>query len=338
MPTPSHDATVFAGDPWLIARAFVFSGALIAAVDTGLLQRLRDGPGKLTTIGFDLQLQVERHPKLLRLVQVLRSIGIINIDGETVTLSSLAAPVLCDPFFCSYLRWKSFTMPFWHRTALVLRGQSPSIYETDLYDLLSESPEQYDLFQDALVAITKSFSPVIGQMIRTLFGAALPPSFVDVGAGAGHLEAHLLEAFPEMRAVLIDRSLSRARQNLACAAERCTFLERDFFAQAFPSSLLMIFAYVLCDWNNAHIEMLLDSAADSLDPGGFILLLENITPAELNCEEGCSASQFIIAMETEGFTRTAEEWCRLIDKRFALAEWQDLPNGFALIAAQKRAG
>ena len=123
-------------------------------------------------------------------------------------------------------------------------------------------------------------------LVTSLVAAEYRPgsAILDLGAGSGQMEALLLEARPDARIVAVDSSpamLAIARQRLAAAGDRVTFVTGDFAEPeriAFPPrdygiALLIQTLHHVPDDRKRRVFATL---ARTLSPGGLLVLVDRL--------------------------------------------------------------
>ena len=127
-------------------------------------------------------------------------------------------------------------------------------------------------------------------LVTSLVAAEYRPgsTVLDLGAGSGQVEALLLEARPDARIIAVDSSpamLALAKERLARASDRITFLEGDFAEPeriALPprdygiALMIQTLHHVPHDRKRRALAMV----ARSLSPGGLLILADRVTLAD----------------------------------------------------------
>lgn len=152
---------------------------------------------------------------------------------------------------------------------------------------------------------------------------ALPEADVvmDLGGGHGELLAEVLRARPGLRGVLLDlaHAVAGAQAHLreAGVAGRVTVTPGDFFA-ALPQPVdVVLLKSVLHDWNDDDAVRILQRARDALAPGGRVLVIERVMPAQvedLPAHRTTARSELNMLVSLGGRERTVEDYDALLLK------------------------
>lgn len=148
---------------------------------------------------------------------------------------------------------------------------------------------------------------------------------LDVGGGNGALLAQIVRAAPHVRATLLELSgpADQARRKLAEAglADRVTVVEGDFFKPLPVTTDVVILSFVLLNWSDEDARAILRRCAESLEPGGRLLVMDR-ADAESDGADRFFSTLLDLRMLTfmGGRVRTREEVVDLVSSvGFALA-------------------
>jgi SAM-dependent methyltransferase len=207
-------------------------------------------------------------------------------------------------------------------------------YGVGLFDYLAADATG-DLARRTLTALSSAGSDtqVEGILEAYDFGAFL--RVVDVGGGNGSLLFAALRAHRDMTGVLLDQpyvaSLTRASSEAADVAERCEFVEGDFFEAVPAGGELYVLRSVLHDWDDERALTILRSCRRVVPPSGRLLVIEVLMPGEdATREERLSASlrDVNLMVMTSGGKRTPEELRNLL-ARAGFETQRVIPTGAA---------
>ncbi len=102
---------------------------------------------------------------------------------------------------------------------------------------------------------------------------------VDVGGGDGALLATVLQAYPDLRATLVDLpdTVERGRERLAaCGVDtRCAFAGQSFFDALPPGSDVYVLNSVLHDWNDMDAAAILARCSEAAGGRGRVVIIED---------------------------------------------------------------
>lgn len=138
---------------------------------------------------------------------------------------------------------------------------------------------------------------------------------VDAGGGLGALAAMLVEHYPRLRVVILDRPEVVARAEKHGLGGQIELRPADLFQPWEVEADAVVMARVLHDWDDPKALDLLRHARRALAAGGRIFIVEMLVP-----EEGVAGSlcDLHLLVATGGAERTASEYSKLLaDAGFA---------------------
>lgn len=141
-------------------------------------------------------------------------------------------------------------------------------------------------------------------------------TLVDVGAGAGQVTAAALRAVPGLTAVLVDRPamLERARGSLSDAglADRCAFVEGDFFERLPPGGDAYLLSRVLHDWDDGDATRLLRVCRAAMAPTARLVVVDALLPERARDEPAAIRMDLHMLLLLGAAERTEAELRRLL--------------------------
>lgn len=127
-------------------------------------------------------------------------------------------------------------------------------------------------FTLALAGRAKNVAPHLARNVKVGDARLL----VDVGGGTGIYSIALLQQYPGLRAVILDRpEVLKVAQEMARqfgVADRLTLQPSDMFLDALPAADLFLLSNILHDWDVPECRALLARCAAALTPGGQLLI------------------------------------------------------------------
>ena len=140
---------------------------------------------------------------------------------------------------------------------------------------------------------------------------------VDVGGGGGILVGALLEACPDLTAVLLDRAeaVERARAYLGPigVADRCLFEVGDFFRAVPAGGDVYILSWILHDWDDERAIAILTNCRRAMAPEARLLVLETLMAENPLGSPHAVALDLGMLVTTGGRERTETEYRRLLE-------------------------
>lgn len=136
-----------------------------------------------------------------------------------------------------------------------------------------EAEESARHFTMALAGRARNVAPVLAENVAMSDARLL----VDVGGGTGIYSFALLQKHPNLRAVIVDRpEVLRIAEELAVeygVGDRVELAPGDMFADPLPTEAdVVLLSNILHDWDVPECRQLLQRCAESLAPGGRLLI------------------------------------------------------------------
>lgn len=282
-----------------LSGGYMFSALLFSAVELGIFDHLEGSPQTEAELAGRLGGPPEA---LSRLLVALLSLGLLWRDEEglyhNTPLSSQMltrdGPVSVRAFLLHQQR--HFYDLFGYLTDALLSGEpqthrwrflegTPAAYrETrDPYPKLSQHPEEYKLFLEAMNIASFGVGKVIAEQVDFQGIRRL----LDLGGGGGQIARELAEAVPHLSVVLVDYpgACNFARELFAQhgLSDRAQAVEGDFL-EKLPETLSPADAVhlggILGDWGPEDRLKILKNAREILRPGGKLLVGETLLNEE----------------------------------------------------------
>lgn len=146
-------------------------------------------------------------------------------------------------------------------------------------------------------------------------------TIADLGGGGGTLIGAILEAFPNVRGILVDlpESIERARARFSNGdlAGRCTLVAADLCEEVPSGADMYMLKHVLHGCDDAAATGILRHCRRVLPPEGRVLVIEFVLPdvvdrADSELERRLMSDLNMLAV-TGGKERSAIEWTRLLE-------------------------
>ncbi len=160
----------------------------------------------------------------------------------------------------------------------------------------------------------------------------------DVGGAHGVLLAAVLHANPAARGILFDLPHVIATAGDAIAAQglaaRCELVSGDFFEAVPAGADLHLLKQIVHDWDDERATRLLPNCHRALAPGGTLLLVEMVVPAD-NQPSPAQAMDLNMLVLLGGRERTEEEYRALLQAAgFRLERVIPTHSPFSVIAKE----
>ncbi|HTV18592.1 MAG TPA: methyltransferase [Polyangiaceae bacterium] len=291
------------------------SRAIHAAASLGVADALEGGPLALA----ELAAQIGCHPpSLYRLLRALSTIGIFEerSPGEFATTAlgrCLGSRAMRDSCLMLNADWHEAA---WRQLVHSVRTGSPGFeraHGEPLFSWLDRHPDASDLFNRAMAA-GRSYRDA---GIADAYDFSTASVLVDVGGGHGTLLLSILRQQPRLRGVIADLpSVVAAAQtaiDVAGVRERCSVAGIDFFAAVPAGGDVYLLAHVIHDWDDAAARRILENCAAAMRPGGRVLLVENVLPADAAPSRTHWLDLEMLVLTSGGRERTEAEFRALVE-------------------------
>ncbi len=299
-----------------LTAGFVYSQVLRAAVETGLLERLRDGPADAATLAPALDLSEEAAERLLTAAASLellvrRRDGRYRLAQRGAAL--LGAPGLAEMIRHHALLYRDLSDP----VALLKSETAPELARfwgyvggERTHALSAEETAPYT----RLMAATQA---LVAAEVTAAYRFTRHRHLLDLGGGNGSFLRAVAERAPTLRLTLFDlpavAEAARARFAEAGLAERATAIGGDFFADPLPEGADAVsLVRVIYDHDDAFAARLLSKVRDALPPGGTLILAEPMAETPGAPRIGDAYFSFYILAMTHGRPRSARRLSELV--------------------------
>lgn len=302
----------------------VHQGAMLQAVSVAAELRIADLMAAGHSSVAELARATSTHaPSLHRLLRALASLELcVEREDGLFKLSPKGALLSADApnSLRAWILWSGkYQWPIWGNLLYSVRtGESARkrVTGTDGFEHLERNPEAAAVFNAAMVEITR----LIAAEVLLAYDFSGIRRVVDVGGGHGALMAALLEAYPGMRGVIIDRphAIEGARDCLADEGlgDRCDFVSGDFFESVPHGADAYLLKNIIHDWNDDRSRVILGNCRRAMPDHGRLLLIERLTPGRLESSPDHRAVAWFdltMLLGSGGCQRTATELCTLLD-------------------------
>ena len=302
-----------------IALGYMSSQAVYVAAHLGLADLLASGVtdtgGLATECGADRE-------TMGRLLRALTASGVLTQLGpDEFSLTSQGHALRTDvpnsvrdfvQLYCSPAVWLAWA----DLAATVRTGRTAfeAVHGMGAFAYCDANPEVARVFHRAMAEDAVQVAALVAEAYD-FEGLA---SVADVGGGNGTLIAAVLQRRPHLHGILFDtaQGVSAAPAVLAAAsaAERCSIVDGDFFAEVPPADLHLLKSTVH-DWNDVDAARILTSCRAAAGPDGRLLLVERVLPTTLPALYDPHAVRHQLAgpVIMGGHERTAEDFHKLLE-------------------------
>jgi hypothetical protein len=234
-------------------------------------------------------------PSLYRVMRALAGMGVFREEeGRRFALTDAGALLKSDvPGTVRYFATMfgdEWTTRAYERFTDVLRTGKDGVtqaYGQHVFDVLADRPEQCATFQAAMT----SSSALAGSAITEAYDFSGIKRLADVGGGHGGLLAAILERYPAMQGVLLDRPEIVATvppSQVASCQDRIAIEAGSFFERVPEGCDAYIMKHIIHDWGDEQCRTILKLMRDRLPADGRVLVCDMVvsddpgpTPAKL---------------------------------------------------------
>jgi hypothetical protein len=258
-------------------------------------------------------------PALHRLLRALAAIGVFHEDDDgRFSLTPLSERLRSDvpgsvrgwalligrPYF-----WRS-----WGNLEHSIRtGENAfrALHGTDVWDWRSREPEESEIFDGAMKALTGAANEAILEAYD--FGRFA--TIVDVGGGNGALLAAVLARHPAVRGVLFDQPhvVDKAGVVLAPVAEQAEVVAGDFFGSVPDGADAYLLKMIVHDWEDDEAAAILARCREAMAPDARVLVIDRILAPPNEGAEGKFSDLNMLVMPG-GRERTEAEFASLFER------------------------
>ncbi len=171
----------------------------------------------------------------------------------------------------------------WSRLPEALRAGGTNAFERthgrDLYDFLARTPAAAAAYDAAIDAYTRDEAGALGDR----FDFSKVRTVLDVGGGLGTSLLVLLRRWPHLRGMLVDlpHVAERTRARLDAELPGRVDVQAGDFMEGLPRGAdACLLKHVLHNWDDGKATAVLRRCAEVLEPGGRMLVIEFILPAD----------------------------------------------------------
>lgn len=313
---------------------------LFVVAKLGIADELSDGPKSVDTLAE----ATDAHPgALYRVLRALASMGVFaETESRHFRLTPLAEPLQSD----TPNSVRDFAIMFgsdWHNKAWSnllqsVRTGEPAFdhaFGTDLFEHLNAHPEHFEVFNDAMTAVSRQDADAIFHA----YDFSDLDTVVDVGGGHGFLLAQVLKANPSMEGVLLElpevAAEARGKMAEAGVADRCKVVEGDFFESVPGGEDAYILKLIVHDWDDEKARQILANCREAMPPDGKLLVVNSVIPAGNDPYMGKLVDIEMLVMTPGGAERTEDEFRELFaEAGFDLSSVISTPSYLFILEGQ----
>jgi cyclopropane fatty-acyl-phospholipid synthase-like methyltransferase len=326
----------------MLLHAPAASAALGAAITTGLLWMLAERPMTGEEVVQALNIPGKRGHYWL---QYLQSFGILETVQQGYITSSAVQTAILDTY--SRESWQHLVIDEQEKDACVhglprLIGAPGSLWsiqgfvEPENYvDRMRASPERAREFTRMLFEVHQNLANLVAELLD-LTGVE---HMMDLGGNSGVISMALLQKYPTLKSTIVDiENVCAAGREIVAEqgfSDRITYFPAEFEDDEFPSGFDLV---LQCDVA-VYGDDLLKKLNQSLKPGGQLIFIDHLSPAENLAPPTRIEWTFLDSLHDPDFRfPTIDEFKhQLVKAGFEVShEHQTLGKGMVVLQAWKR--
>ncbi|QDQ09218.1 methyltransferase [Streptomyces spectabilis] len=252
------------------------------------------------------------------LLRYLATFGVVTQDApDSFRLTSLGALLRAEGSGSMRPLALMYGGPFYQSFAAlahtVRTGQVAfeHLFGANHFDHFAADPHLAELFDQSMAANRRMFEPlpahpVLADAARAPHGATV----VDIAGGNGELLGRVLDAHPNLDAVLLERPhvVEAARRRLGTA--RCRYVAGDF-ADVPAGADVYLLCRVLHDWDDDRCRDILRHCARAMPADADLLIVERLLPTD-GSPSLATAWDLHMRCNVGGRERTAHHYAELL--------------------------
>ncbi len=310
------------GDPAGIldlVEAFRRSKAMFTAVRLGIFDQLEEEPRTGDELAFDLNLNPGA---LKRLLNGCVGLKLLRREGETYHNTPATSRYLVSESadtLAGYIRYsdESLFLLWSHLDDAVREGTNRWTQTFGSRDALFDHYFRNDAAAASFLGGMHGLGQMGSRVIVRAFDLSRFEHLVDLGGATGHLAIAACEAYPSLRATVLDlpkvERFAHPYIKGSSVADRVEFVAGDFFQQALPSGDLYSLGRILHDWDESKIVALLAKISGALEPGGGLLIAETLMNDDQSGPVYTLMQDLNMLVCTDGRERTEAEYRALLE-------------------------
>jgi ubiquinone/menaquinone biosynthesis C-methylase UbiE len=303
-----------------MAMGYARSRALCAAARLELADRFGDGERTIAQLALACKAD---ETSLYRLLRALASFGVVSETAPSrFVLTPLGASLrkdAPDSVWAAVIFWADLLADQWSfLTECVQTGQSAAriMDQKQVVSRWASDPNAPAIFRAVMgTAPAENYMAIAKAWDFSKYGTV-----ADLGGGGGGLLAALLQAFPNLRGILVDRQEAIARAQARFQSDelagRCQLLSADLCESVPLGADVYILKHVLHGYRDEAATGILRNCHRVVPPSGRLLLLEFVLPETVRCADSQLESRLMsdlnMLVVTGGKERTEQEWRKLL--------------------------
>ena len=303
-----------------MAMAYARSRMLCAAARLGVADAMGDEVRSAEELAGACRANADALPRLLR---ALASIGVTEETAPgQFRLTALGRPLRKDvegSAWSAVVFWSDLLADEWSLlTECIRTGKNAAeVRNPQCPSRFAQDPDSFGIFRAVMgTAPAEDYAPIV-----RAWDFSKARVVADLGGGGGALILAVLEAYPQVRGMLVDRpeSIEAARGRFAKekAGARCELVVADLMERVPAGADVCMLKHVLHGCDDAEATTMLKKVRAAMPKDGTLLVIEFILPrvvseADPHLEVRLMSDLNMLAV-TGGRERSEEQWRRLLE-------------------------
>jgi SAM-dependent methyltransferase len=302
-----------------IATAYQRSRVLCTAARLGVADALKEGERSVQVIAESCATDAAT---LHRLLRTLAAMGVVaQPRQDTFVLTEFGEKLRKDAVNSAWpaiIFWADFMADNWSSlTECVCTGESAASLRPEITKRWREEPEGPAIF----LAVMGGTSPAESYLpIARAWDFSDARVVADLGGGGGAMIEAILETFPKVRGMLVDRPASidaaQPRVSSGPLADRVQLVAADLINEVPTGADIYVLKHVLHGYADDAAVQILRNCKVALPPDGRILIVEFVLPEVIDRAdpdlEKRLMSDLNMLLVTGGKERDTLEWRSLV--------------------------
>jgi trans-aconitate methyltransferase len=318
-----------------MAMGFGPSCVLCAAARLGVADALGDAGRSASEVATACNADPS---SMYRLLRAMAALGLLNeTSPQHFRLTELGRPLrkdVPDSAWAAVVFWADLLANFWSQLGECVRTGKNGAHvmeQAGIPSRWSQEPDAGSIFRAVMgTSPAEDYAPIADAWPFPASGVV-----ADLGGGGGSLILAILERYPNVRGMLVDRDASieaaTARFQALSLADRCELIAADLSETVPPGADVYMLKHVLHGYTDDKAVALLRHCRDLVPPNGSLLVIEFVLPDVVSGPSPELVSRFMSDLNmlavTSGRERSEREWRQLLeDAGFTLTRNVPVPE------------
>jgi hypothetical protein len=301
-----------------LTLAYLVSRAVHVAAELDIADHVREGAKGCSELAVLCNVHA---PTLYRMMRMLVSHGVFAETNDVFSNNALSNLLRSGVPGSLRATARMFGAdPYWTSAQAMRHSLNTGeaafqhVFSEELFDYLSQHPDQAQVFDEAMVA----GSDLINRAILDAYDFSGFRTLVDVAGGYGSTLCAILEAHESLSGILFDlpRLADKAEAFVASKhlSDRCAVVSGSFLESVPKDADAYFMKHILHDWDDERCLQLLRRCRQAMSIRARLLVCEKILPAGNEAAHIRKLDLVMLLNTPGGRERTEPEYRRLFEK------------------------